>query len=55
MSTDTTDSTDATAPAAAAAATETAAKPKSDKMNFFVLRVASNKEDRVRDALVRKV
>jgi len=24
-------------------------------MNFFVLRVASNKEDRVRDALVRKV
>ena len=24
-------------------------------MQFFVLRVASNKEDRVRDALVRKV
>jgi len=36
-------------------ATATPEKPKSDKMNFFVLRVASNKEDRVREALVRKV
>jgi transcription antitermination factor NusG len=51
MSTDTT-APDAAAPDAAAPAAE---KPKSDKMNFFVLRVASNKEDRVRDALVRKV
>jgi transcriptional antiterminator NusG len=41
--------------AAAAAAAATTEKPKSDKMNFFVLRVASNKEDRVREALVRKV
>jgi len=40
---------------AAAAAAATTEKPKSDKMNFFVLRVASNKEDRVREALVRKV
>jgi transcriptional antiterminator NusG len=38
-----------------AAASATTEKPKSDKMNFFVLRVASNKEDRVRDALVKKV
>ena len=39
----------------AAAAAATTEKPKNDKMNFFVLRVASNKEDRVREALVRKV
>ena len=44
-------STDTTSTAGDA---ETQAKPKSDKMNFFVLRVASNKEDRVREALVRK-
>jgi transcription termination/antitermination protein NusG len=31
------------------------AQPANAKMNFFVLRVASNKEDRVREALLRKV